>query len=89
MVQGGDPTGSGRGGKSIYPYPNGKFEDEIRENLKFAKRGMLAMANSGKDTNGSQARGVAAERYVMSCSSRCWCHAVQCNVRDVLPQRWC
>lgn len=54
MVQGGDPTGSGRGGKSIYPTPNGKFEDEIRENLKFARRGTLAMANSGKNTNGSQ-----------------------------------
>lgn len=54
MIQGGDPTGSGRGGKSIYPTPNGKFEDEVRENLKFARRGMLAMANSGKNTNGSQ-----------------------------------
>lgn len=54
MIQGGDPTGSGRGGKSIYPTANGKFEDEIRENLKFAKRGALAMANSGKHTNGSQ-----------------------------------
>ncbi len=54
MVQGGDPTGSGRGGKSIYPSPNGKFEDELRENLKHAKRGTVSMANSGPNTNGSQ-----------------------------------
>lgn len=62
MIQGGDPTGSGRGGKSIYPTANGKFEDEIRENLKFAKRGALAMANSGKNTNGSQVYLCAAPR---------------------------
>ncbi len=29
MIQGGDPTGSGKGGKSIYATPNGKFNDEI------------------------------------------------------------
>ena len=54
MVQGGDPTGSGRGGKSIYPTPNGKFADEINENLKHTKRGIVSMANSGPNTNGSQ-----------------------------------
>mmetsp|Transcript_11725 Transcript_11725/g.35173 ORF Transcript_11725/g.35173 Transcript_11725/m.35173 type:complete len:164 (+) Transcript_11725:226-717(+) len=54
MIQGGDPTGSGRGGKSIYPTANGKFSDEISDNFKFAKRGVVAMANSGPNTNGSQ-----------------------------------
>ena len=54
MVQGGDPTGTGRGGKSIYPTANGKFEDEIVDRLKHAERGVLSMANSGPNTNGSQ-----------------------------------
>ena len=51
MIQGGDPTGSGRGGESIW----GKaFEDEFDDGLKFDKPGLLAMANSGPKTNGSQ-----------------------------------
>eukprot|EP00803_Ostreobium_quekettii_P010377 evm.model.scf_74.12 EVM.evm.TU.scf_74.12 scf_74:74703-78230(-) len=54
MIQGGDPTGTGKGGKSIYNTPNGKFEDELRPDLKHHKRGILSMANSGPDTNGSQ-----------------------------------
>ena len=51
MVQGGDPSGTGRGGASIY---GEKFEDEIRADLKHTGAGILSMANSGKDTNGSQ-----------------------------------
>jgi peptidylprolyl isomerase len=51
MVQGGDPTGTGRGGESLW---GGKFEDEVTPNLKFDRPGILAMANAGANTNGSQ-----------------------------------
>mmetsp|Transcript_10594 Transcript_10594/g.13417 ORF Transcript_10594/g.13417 Transcript_10594/m.13417 type:complete len:172 (-) Transcript_10594:371-886(-) len=51
MVQGGDPTGTGRGGESIY---GGKFEDEITRNLKHTGAGIVSMANAGPNTNGSQ-----------------------------------
>ncbi|GIL90944.1 hypothetical protein Vretifemale_18640 [Volvox reticuliferus] len=54
MIQGGDPTGTGKGGRSIYPTPSGKFPDEINDSLKHTKRGILSMANSGPNTNGSQ-----------------------------------
>jgi len=48
MIQGGDPLGMGIGG------PGYKFEDEIAAELKFDQPGVLAMANSGPNTNGSQ-----------------------------------
>jgi peptidyl-prolyl cis-trans isomerase-like 1 len=51
MIQGGDPTGTGRGGNSIY---GEKFADEISPELRFTGAGILAMANSGPNTNGSQ-----------------------------------
>lgn len=50
MIQGGDPTGTGMGGESIY---GEKFEDEFSENI-FNIRGALSMANAGPNTNGSQ-----------------------------------
>jgi peptidylprolyl isomerase len=51
MIQGGDPTGTGRGGESIWGRP---FEDECAPDLAFDKPGLLAMANAGPATNGSQ-----------------------------------
>jgi cyclophilin family peptidyl-prolyl cis-trans isomerase len=51
MIQGGDPTGTGRGGESFW---GKKFNDEIVKELVFDKEGILAMANAGPNTNGSQ-----------------------------------
>lgn len=51
MIQGGDPTGTGMGGESIWGKP---FEDECTPELRFSKEGLLAMANAGPNTNGSQ-----------------------------------
>lgn len=50
MIQGGDPTGTGMGGESIY---GSSFEDEFSQEL-FNLRGALSMANAGPNTNGSQ-----------------------------------
>ena len=55
MIQGGDPTGTGKGGRSIYATPNGKYHDEIVDSLKHGKRGVVSMANSGPNTNGARA----------------------------------
>jgi len=51
IVQGGDPTNTGHGGESIWSKP---FKDEVHSRLRFVRRGLMAMANSGKDDNGSQ-----------------------------------
>ncbi|MFA5157395.1 MAG: peptidylprolyl isomerase [Candidatus Omnitrophota bacterium] len=51
MIQGGDPTGTGRGGESIWGRP---FEDEVTPGVGFDRKGLLAMANAGPSTNGSQ-----------------------------------
>lgn len=50
MIQGGDPTGTGMGGESIWGQP---FEDEFSPEL-YNLRGALSMANAGPNTNGSQ-----------------------------------
>src|ERR671936_3073454 len=55
MIQGGDPTGTGRGGQSAW---GGRFDDEINSSSDVYKRGYkagtVAMANAGPNTNGSQ-----------------------------------
>ncbi|MCI7342474.1 MAG: peptidylprolyl isomerase [Fusobacterium necrophorum] len=48
MIQGGDPTGTGAGG------PGYQFGDEFQEGVTFDRKGILAMANAGPNTNGSQ-----------------------------------
>ena len=51
MIQSGDPQGTGMGGQSIWKK---NFKDEFSPNLTFDKKGILAMANRGPSTNGSQ-----------------------------------
>ncbi len=55
MIQGGDPTGTGRGGESAW---GGRFNDEINASSavyqRGYKKGIVAMANAGPNTNGSQ-----------------------------------
>ncbi|WP_416826490.1 peptidylprolyl isomerase [Helicobacter ganmani] len=51
MIQGGDPSGTGSGGESIW---GEDFEDEIVKGYAFDRAGILAMANAGENTNGSQ-----------------------------------
>lgn len=51
MAQTGDPSGTGLGGESIYGAP---FKDEFHSRIKFNRRGLVGLANAGKDDNGSQ-----------------------------------
>ncbi len=51
MIQGGDPTGTGTAGESIW---GTSFEDEVNPGVGFDRPGLLAMANAGPNTNGSQ-----------------------------------
>ncbi len=61
MIQGGDPTGTGTGGDSIWGKP---FEDEVSPVAKFDNPGILAMANAGPNTNGSQ--------FFITCAKTPW-----------------
>ena len=61
MIQGGDPTGTGSGGESIWGSP---FEDEVTPVAKFDAPGILAMANAGPNTNGSQ--------FFITCAATPW-----------------
>jgi peptidylprolyl isomerase len=61
MIQGGDPTGTGMGGASVWGKP---FEDEVSPVAKFDAAGILAMANSGPSTNGSQ--------FFITCAKTPW-----------------
>jgi len=61
MIQGGDPTGTGMGGESIWGKP---FEDEVSPVAKFDGPGILAMANAGPNTNGSQ--------FFITCAKTPW-----------------
>ncbi len=51
MIQGGDPTGTGMGGESIW---GGVFDNEYKPNVVFDRPFLVAMANAGPNTNGSQ-----------------------------------
>lgn len=51
MIQGGDPTGTGSGGESCW---GKEFDDECDPEVQFNRKGLLAMANRGPGTNGSQ-----------------------------------
>ena len=57
LIQGGDPTGTGRGGQCIYASQSGSnskyFDDEITPHLKHTGAGIVSMANSGPNTNGA------------------------------------
>ena len=73
MIQGGDPTGTGRGGESIW----GKnFEDECARDLKFDKAGILAMANAGPGTNGSQ--------FFITTAATPWLHMIHTIFGEVI-----
>jgi peptidylprolyl isomerase len=61
MIQGGDPDGTGMGGESIWGKP---FEDECTADHKFDRPGLLAMANAGPSTNGSQ--------FFITCAATPW-----------------
>lgn len=78
MVQGGDPTGTGRGGESIY---GGKFEDEINRELHHTGAGILSMANSGPNTNGSQV--VPSLSAVLRCELTVCPHKMLVSCRTV------
>ena len=60
IVQGGDPTGTGKGGAA---YHGGRLEDEIVDALKHNARGIVSMANKGPNTAGSQVHPAPSHRH--------------------------
>ena len=64
MVQAGDPTGTGKGGASIW---GGTFDDEFHSENRHDRRGTLSMANKGPDTNRSQFFFTRAPRVLLFC----------------------
>ena len=69
-IQGGDPTGTGKGGESIW---GGKFEDEFHTDNTHDKRGQVSTANTGTNSNGSQ---------VSSCRFD-YCYSVYVFILDI------
>ncbi len=75
MIQGGDPTGTGRGGESLW---GGKFKDEFSDAVSFSKPGVLAMANAGPNTNGSQ--------FFITTASTQWLHKKHTIFGEIAPE---
>jgi peptidyl-prolyl cis-trans isomerase-like 2 len=84
MVQGGDPTGTGQGGKSIW---DKKFEDEFHPKLKHDAKGILSMANSGPNTNGSQLY-VSFPQILLGDPSETFCVWQFCDLPSHQTSRW-
>lgn len=74
MIQGGDPTGSGRGGESIWKK---EFKDEFKGRL-FDKKGIVAMANRGPHTNGSQ--------FFITTAPAPWLNGAHTIFAEVMPE---
>ena len=74
MIQGGDPTGTGRGGSSVWGKP---FEDEFNSNIQFDSPGIVAMANAGAGTNGSQFFITYQDNSQLSSNYTVWGHVTK------------
>jgi hypothetical protein len=79
FTRGARPPGTGKGGKSIYATPNGKFPDELVETLKHSKRGVVSIASSGPHQRQPVLHHVQGARAPQRCGQR-----VTCGVSDKL-----